>query len=59
MDYPIQPISTIEAQGRAAALSGHGPTANPYPEGTGHWGAWGLGFLIATQERFNAAQEIR
>jgi hypothetical protein len=58
MDYPIQPISVIEAQCRAAALAGACPIAsNPYA--AGHWSAWGLGFLIAAQGRGVPVLEAR
>ncbi|CAG9184221.1 hypothetical protein CURE108131_25060 [Cupriavidus respiraculi] len=52
MDYPIQPIEQIEAQGRAAAAAEACPMrANPYAEGTPHSHAWQVGFLAYQLEQ--------
>jgi hypothetical protein len=56
MDYPIQPISVLELQGRTAALAwlsdcGEQQPANPYAAETDHGRWWGIGFTCALIER--------
>lgn len=53
MDYPIQPISKIEEQGKVAALAGQCPIAsNPYADGTGHCRAWKNGYVREVRPQF-------
>lgn len=55
MDYPIQSIASIEAEGRQAGQRPGKPARNPYPIDSPHGKAWEAGFAQGRQTVLDAA----